>query len=849
MSAEMTREEYLMQALGMLDDSIFTEAYLTDDKKAMKRLVIEEKIDAAEKIFSDRNLRRAGVAAVCIALCVVIVAAVPFAVDLIKRAFDESNDVQMSPPTADTSTPPLETLTPPVEEDNVVIDGIGELNYYCARSIFADSLGEILANNGTVSSGTRDFDDIFTVTEVGFMRIHVSEGSFLAEKVGSGMVDVVVSKNNIADMITFKCGEKFYSCASADGGESFYSSNEINGFEVSFGDNSSGYKFELMRENGKIVGVSYTAPKDSGGGHILINAIGDASISFEGSISFTVSSVEDYLNGISDSATIKVPDNADDEEDKLCNHVYGEWSDVENTRCDEKGAARRSCLLCGHVDSKLVSGAHNYSSDGKCIYCSMPEPTTDLIFEAVNDSYCTVSIGVNKSEVIAIPESYKGLPVKVIESFSDYVSGNSTLKEIYIPASVTEISEAAFASARELRIVHIAEGSQLEKIGNEAFYMCRKLEKIELENCEGNLKSIGYRAFSYCQNLKSIYIPEGVTEILSNAFSDCELLSSVYYPSTVTSVQPYVFAQCHSLQNIDFMSNSDTIGAFMFNHCSGLDVVRVPKEIKHIYEYAFASSSATRVELPSGIVEMGASVFSDCKSLETVVWSDSINIIPSSTFRFCNALKSVENISHITEISFNAFDDCNALQIIDLTGTKITKIDDNAFSDCNRLKEIKLPETLKVLGSNVFGYCVSLEAIELPASVTDIGYGAFNNCSSLKRIDLSHVKQIESMMMFENCTLLTEVLLPDTFDKVGGSMFRGCVSLQSIVLPSTVYKIERLAFYECPSLINVTLDVDSPWYYLDPEQKYIPDGDTSSPAALANALANTYAEMEWQRVV
>ena len=90
MSAEITREEYLMQALGMLDDSIFTEAYITDDKKAMKRLVIEEKIDAAEKIFSDRNLRRAGVAAVCIALCVVIVASVPFAVDLIKRAFDDA---------------------------------------------------------------------------------------------------------------------------------------------------------------------------------------------------------------------------------------------------------------------------------------------------------------------------------------------------------------------------------------------------------------------------------------------------------------------------------------------------------------------------------------------------------------------------------------------------------------------------------------------------------------------------------------------------------------------------------------------------------------------------------------
>ncbi|MBE6594012.1 MAG: hypothetical protein E7642_08520 [Ruminococcaceae bacterium] len=843
MSTRSISADYISAALGELDDRIFAEAYLTDSAEKMKELIRKERGEKLRSAFCVRNLKRVGALAACIAVCVAIAAAVPFAVNVAKHVWNIGNDIQIFPPATDSTNG---TLVPP--SDDIVIDGIGKLNYYSALSIFSDSfedssLGNIASPDGSLGSSF-DEDGIFTVTEASFMRIYVSEGSFLAEKLGTGTVDVAISKNNIADMMTFKCGDRFYSCASTDGDGCFYSSNTVEGFEVYFGDDEKGYKFELAYDGGKVTGIRATALGNSGGEETLMSAVEDSAKFFTGKVSFTVSSVENFINGVSDGAAIKIPN-----EDKNCTHTYGEWTDAEDMRCDEKGSIERICLLCGYAESKTVVGTHSFGSDGKCIYCTMPTPTNDLIFEAVNDSYCTVSIGVNKSEIIAIPESYKGLPVKVIESFSDYVSGNSTLKEIYIPASVTEISEAAFASARELRIVHIAEGSQLEKIGNEAFYMCRKLEKIELENCEGNLKSIGYRAFSYCQNLKSIYIPEGVTEILSNAFSDCELLSSVYYPSTVTSVQPYVFAQCHSLKNIDFMSNSDTIGAFMFNNCSGLDVIRVPKEIKHIYEYAFASSSATRIELPSDIVEMGASVFSDCKSLETVVWSDSINIIPSSTFRFCNALKSVENIFHITEISFNAFDDCNALQIIDLTGTKITKIDDNAFSDCNRLEEIKLPETLKVLGSNVFGYCVSLEAIELPASVTDMGYGAFNNCSSLKRIDLSHVKQIESMMMFENCTLLTEVLLPDTFDKVGGSMFRGCVSLQSIVLPSTVYKIERLAFYECPSLINVTLDVDSPWYYLDPEQKYIPDSDTSSPAALANALANTYAEMEWQRVV
>jgi hypothetical protein len=51
---------------------------------------------------------------------------------------------------------------------------------------------------------------------------------------------------------------------------------------------------------------------------------------------------------------------------------------------------------------------------------------------------------------------------------------------------------------------------KVTEIGEEAFYLCKKIESIDIPN---GVTKIGYYAFKYCSSLTSVTIPDSVTEI------------------------------------------------------------------------------------------------------------------------------------------------------------------------------------------------------------------------------------------------------------------------------------------------------------------------------------------------
>ena len=60
----------------------------------------------------------------------------------------------------------------------------------------------------------------------------------------------------------------------------------------------------------------------------------------------------------------------------------------------------------------------------------------------------------------------------------------------------------------------------------------------------------GDYAFSCCESLTSVTIPDSVTSICSNAFWDCKSLTSVTIPDSVTSIGANVFYGCESLTDV-----------------------------------------------------------------------------------------------------------------------------------------------------------------------------------------------------------------------------------------------------------------------------------------------------------
>ena len=115
--------------------------------------------------------------------------------------------------------------------------------------------------------------------------------------------------------------------------------------------------------------------------------------------------------------------------------------------------------------------------------------------------------------------------------------GETRIERIAIPNGVKEILDRTFASCYNLREVVFEEGSKLRTIGEDAFFCCRGLAKIDFP--EG-LKNIGINAFSNCDSLKHVYFPDGLEKIGVGCFSWSGLEQFVL-PASVREVGAQAF--------------------------------------------------------------------------------------------------------------------------------------------------------------------------------------------------------------------------------------------------------------------------------------------------------------------
>ena len=101
------------------------------------------------------------------------------------------------------------------------------------------------------------------------------------------------------------------------------------------------------------------------------------------------------------------------------------------------------------------------------------------------------------------------------------------------------------------------------------------------------VKAIANSAFSGCSSLRSITIPDSITNIDRYAFSDCSSLESVIIPDSVTSISGYAFRGCTSLTNITIPSSVTSIFECAFYGCSSLTNITIPDSVTSIGTDAF----------------------------------------------------------------------------------------------------------------------------------------------------------------------------------------------------------------------------------------------------------------------
>ena len=131
-------------------------------------------------------------------------------------------------------------------------------------------------------------------------------------------------------------------------------------------------------------------------------------------------------------------------------------------------------------------------------------PVSDFEFEEDADGNVTLRAYNGSDEVVVVPSSYEGKPVKYIAPLA--FGNGCTAKAVKLPDSIEEIQESAFGSNKNLQIVVFGENTK--KISKNAFLDCSSLRELDLN--EG-LEEIEY-PFMFCEELNQISVPKSVSK-------------------------------------------------------------------------------------------------------------------------------------------------------------------------------------------------------------------------------------------------------------------------------------------------------------------------------------------------
>lgn len=344
----------------------------------------------------------------------------------------------------------------------------------------------------------------------------------------------------------------------------------------------------------------------------------------------------------------------------------------------------------------------------------------------------------------------------------------------------------------------------------------------------------------YSRDMKSIYIPKTVEEVVGIIFGDNSDNLKFYLEGEKVEGDLYGSVIYNNVSNVYVINNIEYIltneGLILANVLSDESEIEIPNsitvdevsyDVNKIGKEAFIGlTNLNSLTLNKNNNDLSKNVFYGCLNLKTLYYNGNIkdwvninfNDEYSNPMYYAKEFKYLDNeeyvdlidlnidfdVDKIKDYQFYSFDN---LKTINISGT-VSEIGKCAFYGCSSLESLILDDSIEYIGDSSFYSCYKLSSVVLSEGLRKLGTNVFKNCSKIVYNVLEEAKYLGSeenqyLLLCDVPSGALEFEINSDCALIYETAFEDCSKLTSVTMHENLIFIGREAFKNTKELVDV----------------------------------------------